>query len=252
MKIFITRLAAALAPVTLLLGNAFTAAGVASAAAAGCAQGAPTVRVGNNWAWSAWGSWGLPGQQLTYLIDVGNTDVGCSPSSFVVTVSAPSGFSVSVPTSTVTLRSSATGYLRTNVASPSGVADGDYPITVTVTRAGAAGPASSFTSYYKVYSSDSTPPTLYWPSPGDGTTISGRSYNVAVSSSDDHMVKKIELFIDDALVSTADCDGIGYTCQLTYTWSLRGVRGQYTHTATFKAYDWKGNIGTLTTKFTVS
>ena len=193
----VIKLAAALAPVALLLGHAFDAAGVASAAPSGCTQGTPTVRVQNSWAWSAWGSWGLPGQQLAYLIDVGNTDVGCSSSSFVVTVSAPSGFSVSAPTSTVTLRSSAMGSLRTNVTSPGGIADGNYPITVTVTRAGASGPASSFTSSYKVYSSDSTAPTLYWPNPGAGTTISGRSYNVMVSSSDDHMVKKIELFIDN-------------------------------------------------------
>ncbi len=56
---------------------------------------------------------------------------------------------------------------------------------------------ASSTSWYKVYSSDTVAPTLYWPSPGDGTTITGSSYNVAVSSNDDRAVKKIELYLDN-------------------------------------------------------
>ena len=91
-------------------------------------------------------------------------------------------------------------------------------------------------------------PTLFWPSPVDGTTISGRSYNVAVTSSDDHAVKKIDLYLDGAYASTTSCDDITYICQLNYSWSPR--TGQ--HTATFKSYDWMGNVGALTVSFTVS
>src|SRR5439155_4121740 len=93
-----------------------------------CTPDTPTVIVDNNYAWASAGSWGLPGQQLTYAIDVRNRDVGCGSSSFVVNVSAPSGFSVSVPTSTITLKSSSSGYLWAYVTSPLGVADGDYPL----------------------------------------------------------------------------------------------------------------------------
>jgi hypothetical protein len=211
-----------------------------------CTRKTPAVIVDNNWAWGSPGSYGTPGQQLTYAIDVINYDVGCGSSSFVVGVSAPSGFSVSLPTNTISLKSSSSGYLWAHVTSPSVIADGDYPLVVTVQRSGSSENAST-TSWYKVYSSDLVAPTLYWPSPGDGATITGRSYNIAVSASDDHAVKQIDLYLDNAHVSTKACDDVSYTCQLNYGWSTS--LGQ--HTATFKAYDWMGNTAVLTTTFTV-
>ena len=213
-----------------------------------CTQKTPAVIVDNTWAWGSPGSYGLPGQQLTYGIDVINYDAGCGSSSFVVSIAAPSGFSVSLPTNTISLSSASSGYLWTKVTSPSAIADGDYPLTVTVQRAGSTQTAS-YVSKYKVYSSDAVAPTLFWPSPADGTTVSGRSYYVAVSSSDDHAVKQIDLYIDGAFKTTAACDDISSTCQLGYNWSPGGT-GQ--HTATFKSYDWLGNVGVLTTAFTVS
>lgn len=74
-----------------------------------CTASAPRASVDNTFAWASPGSYGLPGQQLKYAIDVFNNDVGCGSSSFVVTVSAPGGFSVSVPTSTITLSSASSG-----------------------------------------------------------------------------------------------------------------------------------------------
>jgi hypothetical protein len=213
-----------------------------------CTRNTPGVAIDNNYAWAQSGSYGMPGQQLTYALHVINYDVGCSSSSFVVSVNAPGGFSVSVPTNTISLKAGVSGYLWAYVTSPSTIADGDYPLTATVVRSGTASPAGTATSYYKVYSTDSTAPTLYWPNPGEGQTLSGRSYNVAVSSSDDHAVKKIELYLDGAYTSTAQCDDISYACQLNYSWST--VPGQ--HTATFRSYDWMGNVGVLTVNFSVS
>jgi len=154
-----------------------------------CTQNAPTVAVQNNWQWGNSGSWGLPGQQIAYMILLDNTDSGCGSSTFTLNVTAPSGFSVSVPTSTVSLGSGSYAYLWAYVTSPVGVADGDYTLTVSAARTN--GPSASAATAYKLYSSDTTAPTLFWPNPGDGTAISGRSYNVSVSSSDDHAVKKI-------------------------------------------------------------
>jgi len=212
-----------------------------------CTQNAPTVAVQNNWQWGDSGSWGLPGQRIAYMILLNNTDSGCRSSTFTLTVTAPSGFSVSVPTSTVSLGSGSYAYLWAYVTSPVGVAGGDYTLTVSAARTN--GPSASAATAYKLYSSDTTAPTLFWPNPGDGTTISGRSYNLTVSSSDDHAVKKIDLYLDGAYVSTTTCDDITYICQLNYSWSPR--TGQ--HTATFKSYDWMGNVGTpLTVSFTVS
>jgi Bacterial Ig domain len=212
-----------------------------------CTTKTPGISIDNNWQWGQPGSWGLPGQTLKYAINVTNYDVGCGSSTFTMSVSAPNGFSVSIPSS-VTLRASSSSYLYANVTSPSVIADGDYPLTVTLSRTGTSNSTASSTSYYKVYSTDTTAPTLYWPNPADGMTVSGSSYQFMVSSSDDHAVNKIELYVDNVYTSTTFCDNIAYECQLAYSGSA-GARGQ--HTATFKSYDWKGNVGILTSTYTV-
>jgi Bacterial Ig domain len=127
-----------------------------------------------------------------------------------------------MPTTTISLKSSTSAYLWAYVTSPTTAADGDYPLTFTVTRAGTSSPSSSYTSYYKVYSSDSTAPTLFWNNPGQGQTITGRSYTFTVSSSDDHAVKEIDLYVDDGIapVSSTVCNDITYIRQLTYNWSV--------------------------------
>lgn len=216
----------------------------------GCTQNTPRASIDNTWAWASPGSWGLPGQQLTYAVNVFNTDVGCSSSSFVVKMTAPSGFTVSMPTSTITLNSGSSGYLWAYVTSPSGIADGNYALTATVERAGIPGSGSSSTSYYKVYSSDTVAPKLYWMNPSDGGALSGRTAYVGFASSDDHAVKQLDISLDNALVATKVCDNISYECQLSYKWSIRRVRGQ--HTATFNSTDWLGNVATHTATFTVN
>jgi hypothetical protein len=215
-----------------------------------CTQKTPGIAVDNNWQWGQPGSWGMPGQTLKYAINVINYDAGCGSSTFTIKISGPSGFSVSIPTNTITLKSGSSGYVSAYVTSPSGIADGDYRLTATVERSGTSNSAASSNSYYKVYSTDTVAPLLYWPNPADGMTISGGSYQVIVSSSDDHSVQKIELYIDNVYTSTALCDDIAYECQLVYKWSLSGIQGQ--HTATFKSYDWMGNVGVLTSTFTVT
>ncbi len=234
-------------------GTASTTGSTTTSGSTSCIPNSPTASVGNTWAWASPGSWGLPGQQLKYAIQVTNYDIGCSSSNFSISMSAPSGFSVSIPTNTITLKSSSSGYLWAYVTSPTAIANADYPLTVAVMRAGASAPAAptaSATSYFKLYSSDNVAPTLFWSNPWDGATISGRSYNVTVSSSDDHAVKMIDLFIDNAYVSTTVCDDISYTCQFVYKWSLRSATGL--HTATFESTDWMGNVGVLKVTFTVS
>jgi hypothetical protein len=177
-----------------------------------------------------------------------NRDVGCRASSFEVSLSAPDGFAVSIPTSSISLRSSTTSdYVWAYVTSPSAISDGDYPLTATVTRAGGSSETSSNTSYYKVYSSDTTPPRLFWPNPAPGQMITGSSFSVVVSSDDDHAVKKIDFYMDGAYMSSTACDNLSYTCQLSYQWRV-GAPGQ--HTARFEATDWMGNVGVRSVDFT--
>jgi hypothetical protein len=213
-----------------------------------CVRNAPSVSIDNNWSWAGNGTYGLQGQQLTYAIHVTNNDSGCGSSSFAVSVTGESGFSVSLPTSTISLNSPASGYLFAYVTSPSAVADGDYPVTVSLQRIGASAPDASFTSWYKVYSSDTTAPTLFWPAPDAGAAITGRSYNVGIQANDDHSVQKIEIYVDNVLRLSRACDDISYTCQAVYTWSTKAGA----HTATFKGYDWMGNVAVQTVNFTVS
>jgi hypothetical protein len=216
-----------------------------------CTPSAPRASIDNTWAWASPGSWGMPGQQLTYAIDVFNNDVGCGSSSFVVTVSAPNGFSISIPSSTIALSSASTGYVWAYVTSPATAADGNYPLSATVVRAGSSSStASSDTSYYKVYSSDTVAPKLYWENPPDGGTLSGRTAYVGFTSSDDHAVKKLDLTIDGVSVGKVLCDNISSDCQVSYRWSIRRVHGL--HTATFKSTDWMGNVTTETVTFTVN
>jgi hypothetical protein len=207
--------------------------------------------VDNNWAWSQTGSWGLRGQQLTYALQVRNYDLRCSASSFVVTAVVPNGFSVSMPTTTIGLKSSTSAYLWAYVTSPTTAADGDYPLSVSVQRAGSLSPAASAaTSYYKVYSTYTVAPKLYWENPSDGGSLSGRTTYVGFTLSDDHAVKSLDLSIDGVSVASVLCDDISSDCEVSYKWSIRRVHGQ--HTATYKSTDWMGNVATQTANFTVN
>jgi Big-like domain-containing protein len=214
-----------------------------------CTPATPGVAVQNSIGWNQTGSWGLQGQRLGFQIQVSDLDSGCGSATFVMKVSAPSGFTVSVPTSTVSLRAGSSVYLMAYVTSPGVIADGGYPLTVTVTRSG-TGAATSQVTYYNVYSSDSAAPTLWYNNPADGEVVSGSSYTFAVWSRDDHAVQRVELYIDGAYQTTTTCDDVTYICALNYKWSLGKRQGS--HTATFEAYDWLGNIGSLTVSFTVS
>jgi hypothetical protein len=241
---------AIVSPAALAAGQGSTRA--SGSQTSGCTQGAPRALIDNTWAWASPGSWGMPDQKLTYAIDVLNYDVGCGSSSFVVTLSAPIGFSVSMPSSTITLKSASTGYVWADVTSPATAADGDYALTATVMRAGtsSAAASSSDTSWYKVYSSDTVAPKLFWMDPSDGGALGGRTARVGFASSDDHAVRELEVYLDNALVATKLCANISYQCQVSYKWSIRRVRGQ--HTATFTSIDWMGNTATKTVTFTVN
>ncbi len=219
-----------------------------SSGTSACTSNAPRASVDNNYRGGS-GSWGMPGQRVKYAIDVFNNDVGCGSSSFVLSLSAPGGFSVSFPTSTISLASSATGYVFADVTSPASIADGDYPLTVTVSRAGGSSAAAA-TSSYKVYSSDTAAPEMYWMYPADGAAVRGRSTYVSVNSADDHAVRRVDLSVDGAHMATTTCDNISYECGVSYVWSIRRVHG--THTATFTSTDWMGNVATETSTFTVN
>lgn len=219
-----------------------------------CIQNQPLVSMDNNYAWAQPGSWGYPGQQLKYFLHITNYDQNCAADTFTVGLSAPQGFSVSIPTNTITLKSGQIGYLWGYVTSPTSIADGDYTLVPSIVRNSNGVAGNSQNNYYKVYSADTTAPSPYWPNPSDGQVISKKqyksTYQMVVSASDDHAVKTLSIYLDGTLLTTTNCDDISYTCQASYKLPLRGLSGA--HIATFKATDWFNNVGTLTSNFTVT
>jgi hypothetical protein len=252
LKQFIPVAAIAAVAAVLLVAPAVAAKGHGGTTSS-CTPNAPGVAVQNNMGWNQTGSWGLQGQTLGFQVLVSDSDAGCGSTTFQLNVTAPSGFTVSVPTSSFTLKAGSSTYLWAYVTSPDLAADGAYPVTVSVTRSssGTSAPplSASQVTTYDVYSGDSTAPTLWYNNPADGEVLSGSSYTFAIWAKDDHAVQKIELYIDGTYKTTVTCTDVSYTCGLNYKWSLNGEKG--THTATFKAYDWSGNVGTLPVSFTV-
>ena len=251
-KVFVllcTLMAITILPALAAKGGGGKGHGGGGSTGTSCTKAAPRASVDNTWAWASKGSWGMPGQKLTYAIDVFNNDVGCGSTSFAVDVSAPDGFDVSIPTNTITLASASTGYIWASVTSPASAADGDYALTATVRRAGSSDPSGTDKSYYKVYSSDSTAPKLFWENPKEGATVTGRSVNVGFGSSDDHAVKRLEISLDGTQVASVLCDNISSGCQASYAWSIGRARGQ--HTAIYRSSDWMDNVASETVTFTV-
>jgi hypothetical protein len=212
-----------------------------------CTRGDARASIDNTYAWGAKGAWGMPGETLTFAVNIFNMDSGCGSSTFEVTMSAPGGFAVSMPPS-VTVGSASSTYAWAQVTSPAGAADGDYPLVVSVQRQGIAGQAGQ--SSYKVYSSDSSGPELNWINPSDGGALSGRTAYVGFSSKDDHAVRRLRVILDGTVVATKLCDGVTFDCQVSYKWTIRRVRGQ--HFATFESVDAMGNLSTSTSTFSVN
>jgi hypothetical protein len=217
-----------------------------------CVPGTPRVSIDNTWAWASPGAWGMPGQELKYAVNVFNADVGCGASSFVVSFSAPDGFAVSMATNTVNVGSASSVYAWANVTSPAVATDGDYALAASVERVGSIGVAAAApsNSVYKVYSSDTAGPTLFWENPWDGGNVSGRTTYVGFAARDDHAVKRLDVAIDGATVASTVCDNVSSDCQVSYKWSIRRVSGL--HSATFTSTDWMGNVTIHAMSFSVN
>lgn len=238
---------ALIALVALVAGPAVAGGKSASGGGGTCSPAAPRASIDNTYAWGAKGAWGQRGETLTFAVNVFNMDTGCSSSTFDVSLDAPDGFAVSIPAS-VTVASASSTYVWAEVTSPASAADGDYRLVASVWRQGTAGQSGE--SSYKVYSSDSVGPELNWINPSNGGALSGRTAYVGFSSKDDHVVRRLRVFLDGSLVATKLCDGVTFDCQVSYKWSIRRVRGQ--HVATFDSLDGMGNLSTSTSTFTVN
>ena len=105
-------------------------------------------------------------------------------------------------------------------------------------------------SSYKVYSSATVAPKLYWTNPADGARSAAAPRTSGSHPVTTHAVKQLDLYVDGVSKASRLCDGVSYECQLSYKWSICRVRGL--HTATFTSTDWMGNVATQTVTFTVN
>jgi len=86
---------------------------------------------------------------------------------------------------------------------------------------------------------DTIAPAVSVLAPVNGAKLDTRT-SVNISASDNLAVRRIELYFDGSLLTTASG-----TNTLTYTWNTRKVASG-THTILAKAFDWLGNVGTTT------
>lgn len=216
-----------------------------------CTPDVPHVQIQNTFTWASWGTWAKQGQKVPYQIAVYSYD--CVTANYTVTVKAPDGFSQDLTTFTASLKPRQIKYFNVNITSPADVPVSDYPVVAASSethRDGTVTTGNSDTSYYKVYTSDTTPPAFNWQSPGTGNTVSG-TVSLSDTTYDEHLARKIELYIDGALVASNTNDGIvGRYTTVGYNWNTKGV-AKGVHTLVFKGYDDFGNEADDTWQLTV-
>jgi hypothetical protein len=231
------------------------------AARATCIPDQPVARFQNTYKWASWGTNAKAGERVGYLASVTNFDQNCGTSTFNITVTAPDGFLVENAIQTVTLDSGTNrDYSTINkdfevyITSPAGLGDGDYPITITATKQDGTTnkSATDATSYYKVYSVDTTAPTMMWKSDLNGKTVSvsDRTLQISHNSTDNKRVKQVQILIDGSVVASRDCTThVGYSCDTRYDLDLRKNKG--VHNLVLSATDFSGNTLKNEQTFTV-
>jgi Bacterial Ig domain len=220
----------------------------ANAASRRCVPAQPQVSIQNTYGWSQFGSWAAPGETYPYDVVVYNQDVNCRAARFNLASTLPSGFTMDMPTTSLSIKSSSFALLHLHVTSPATTADGDYAFQEKVWRDLDPSSEGFGNSIYKVYSKDTQPPVFGWWSPADGQTVADNPA-FTVSLSDEHRVRRLELYIDGVPIYAKDYDPIvQYNMSFQYTWPTKGVaRGLHTMRAV--GYDGSGNRADWTTSF---
>ncbi len=171
----------------------------------------------------------------TYSVSVENTNsASCEPAMIALSSILPIGWNGVFSPNSATLQSGATATTSLVVSPLSGTGDGSYPFTVKGTWNGLEGSAGAT---YIVYSADITAPVVQIAQPLDGAILTGQSYTLSATASDNVGVKKVEFYLDDALI------GSDTSAPYSYRFQHRKITGG-SHTITAKAYDARGNSGT--------
>lgn len=219
-----------------------------------CQPREPRVRISALYAWNSDGLWATPGMPRNFPMGIVNND--CKQQTYTVSVQVPDGFTATLDKTEVTLDAYGSSKLipsttvNLNVSSQSSIADGDYPIIVTITSTTDPLMTASDTSYYKVYSSDTAAPRFGITNPF-GTIKASKRTNVIANVYDDHILKLVEFYIDGRLVYSHDCtEETLYFCQPYFVWDSTKAVGD--HTVLYKATDLFNNTSSTSVNFTVT
>lgn len=194
-----------------------------------CARANPTIST------SPLSQYGNPGQTLTYTVAVSNNDSSaCSPSSFTITPTLPTGFIQSPNPGSITLSPGASGAVSIGLTSDTTIAEGFYTFTETATNSSDTAYKASASANYNVGNpqpTDTTPPTASVTSPLDGSTVKAPSkVLIQADALDNVAISKVDFYVDNSL----KCTDIAtpYSC----SWSVPGKKNA-SYAITVKAYD---------------
>ena len=193
-----------------------------------CAPGAPAVAV------SPSSLSGSAGTNLGYSVSITDNDSSvCGNVTFAFTAVVPTGWTSAFLLSPLQLAPGSTGSTTWTVTAPEGTTDGSYPIQVIVTDVSNSSHLAS-TNATAVLMTDTTPPTVSFISPANGSSVPPNGQvKINVSAFDNVGVTQVEIRIDGALKATMT------SSPYTTTWNAkREAKGPHTIQAT--AYDAAG------------
>jgi hypothetical protein len=198
-----------------------------------CARANPTISI------DPASQWGAAGETLSYNVTVVNNDSSdCSSSTFNVTSSLSSGFTMNPASYSQSIAPGASSTRSADVTSEVGTQNGAYPFSLTATNSSDATYSATTSANYNVFTPDIEDPSVAVTSPTDGSTVSGTT-NITATASDNVGVTKVEFYIDSNLKST------DLSSPYVYSWDTTTETNE-SHTLVAKAYDAANNVSTST------
>lgn len=202
--------------------------------AAVCSRTVPLISV------SPASSTGPEGATLRYMVSVTNQNSpACPASNYQISSVLPAGWADAFSPSNISLSPSTSASASWDVTSASGAPDASYIITAKATDIDNAAYFNTKDAAYVVFT-DTVAPTVTVTSPLNGSTVSGKKVNIAVTAADSVSVQRVEIYIDGILQVTDTTSPYGYSWN-----TVKAALGA--HTIFAKAYDSSGNVGTSST-----
>ena len=151
---------------------------------------------------------GEVGQTVTYTLTIRNNDnAQCASATFNISHSMTGGFTVQASRTSIALTPGATGTITYNVTPAMTVANGSYPLSLTITESGRQFTASA---NYNVTSSVGVPPAITVTGITAGTRIPNGNNNIRISATHARGIASIVVRLNNNVLRTCtnvmNCD----------------------------------------------